>query len=326
MSEETAKKAPIGLFAVTGKWGLLILLIVILIIVPFVFTVMVLFSMSSDKGGGVTAGKPSELAMNQIPEKYMPVYQKAAKKYGVPWNLLAAVHKVETNFSNHPTMVSSVGAEGHMQFMPATWDHYGVDANNDGKADPWNVKDAIFTSARYLGESGAADGNIEQAVFTYNHSTTYVDNVVNTANKYAQIKQQIPNMGGPFAWPVPSTDNMTSQFGNRKDPVTGATSYHGGIDIAAGNVYGMPVIAAAGGKVSYAGAMGGYGKTVIIEHGKGIETLYGHLSALNVEQGQQIKKGKKIAAVGNSGRSTGPHLHFTVKRQGKEVDPMQFLK
>ncbi|HBZ09561.1 MAG TPA: hypothetical protein DEO65_06735 [Bacillus bacterium] len=150
----------------------------------------------------------------EIPSEFMPIYKAAETEYGVPWYLLAAHHRVETIFSTMDPMISPVGAEGHMQFMPCTfvgWAHpsceglgegdipedektdpavikkyggYGVDANGDGKADPWDIEDSIFTAANYLAQNGAAAGDFEKAVFAYNHSDEYVEEVLYYAEKF----------------------------------------------------------------------------------------------------------------------------------------------
>lgn len=118
---------------------------------------------------------------------YIDIYKNAAAHYKIDWALLAAVHDIETNFSRHSTMVSSAGALGHMQFMPATWDYYGVDADGDGKADPFSLIDSIYSAANYLAATGAADGNIKKALFAYNRSTKYGLEVMAKADKYRQI-------------------------------------------------------------------------------------------------------------------------------------------
>ncbi|QGH36878.1 transglycosylase SLT domain-containing protein [Gracilibacillus salitolerans] len=105
--------------------------------------------------------------------QYIDLYKQAAAQYKIDWTLLAAVHDQETNFSNHATMISSAGALGHMQFMPGTWEHYGVDANGNGKRDPYEIEDAIFSAANYLAATGAAKGEIKSALWAYNHSTEY---------------------------------------------------------------------------------------------------------------------------------------------------------
>lgn len=125
----------------------------------------------------------------------------------------------------------------------------------------------------------------------------------------------------PTMWPAIA--EITDKFGYRKDPFTRRTKYHEGIDIGAD--YGTSIKAAAGGRVILAERTGGTGRTVKIDHGRGIVTLYGHASKLLVKAGQMVKKGDVIARVGSSGRSTGPHLHFQVLLYGTPVDPLQYL-
>lgn len=156
-----------------------------------------------------------------IPEQFIPIYVAAEEKYGVPWTLLAAHHRIETRFSTIKSMVSSAGAEGHLQFMPCTfvgWQHptcsglgkgnipkaelmnpaiiekyggYGVDANGDGLADPYDIEDAVFSAANYLAKSGAANGDIKQAVFQYNHSDEYVENVLYYFQLYNDYRDEL---------------------------------------------------------------------------------------------------------------------------------------
>ena len=97
----------------------------------------------------------------------------AAVQYGVPWQILAAINEIETDYGNDLS-VSTAGAVGWMQFMPATWMQYGVDALDAGYADPYNPVDAIFAAARYLGAAGAAK-DLRAAIFAYNHSAEYVE-------------------------------------------------------------------------------------------------------------------------------------------------------
>lgn len=125
----------------------------------------------------------------------------------------------------------------------------------------------------------------------------------------------------PTLWPA--SGDITDNFGYRKDPFTRRTRYHEGIDIGAD--YGTSIKAAASGKVIMAERTGGTGRTVKIDHGRGIVTLYGHASKLLVKEGQMVKKGDVIAKVGSSGRSTGPHLHFQVLLYGTSVDPLKYL-
>lgn len=124
----------------------------------------------------------------------------------------------------------------------------------------------------------------------------------------------------PSAWPARGW--ITSMFGAKRG--WGRRSrFHEGIDIAGPR--GTPIVAPGDGIVTYNGYRQGYGKTIIIDHGYGISTLYGHCSALFVEEGQRVKRGSLIASVGNTGRSTGPHLHYEVRVDGVPVDPMLYL-
>ena len=161
-----------------------------------------------------------------VPAEFMPVYLAASKKYGVPWEYLAAIHKIETGFSTNVN-VSMAGAVGHTQFMPCTWigwSHptckgagagaisknelisltaikkyggYGQDGNGDGVADPWNIYDAIFTTAYYLKMNGI-NKNPQKAVYAYNHAQWYVDEVLETAKKF-QKEAKYENDKGQLA-------------------------------------------------------------------------------------------------------------------------------
>lgn len=112
----------------------------------------------------------------RIPMFLLPIYQAAAVQYGVPWQVLAAINEVETNYGSDLS-ISSAGAEGWMQFMPATWLEYGVDVQDAGYADPYNPVDAVFAAARYLRAAGAAK-SLKGAIYAYNHSQAYVESVL----------------------------------------------------------------------------------------------------------------------------------------------------
>ncbi|MBD2624898.1 murein hydrolase activator EnvC family protein [Trichormus variabilis] len=126
---------------------------------------------------------------------------------------------------------------------------------------------------------------------------------------------------GIFAFP--SDAPTSSPFGWRIHPILGYRRFHAGLDFAAS--YGSTIRAADSGTVIFAGWYGGYGKAVIISHSNGITTLYGHSSELYVSEGQAVQKGQAIASVGSTGLSTGPHLHFEVRRDGTPVDPANYL-
>lgn len=128
----------------------------------------------------------------------------------------------------------------------------------------------------------------------------------------------------PLGVPVQSRFRLTSGFGERNDPINGSARMHEGQDLAGD--YGTSIFATADGTVTYAGWEGGYGRLIKIRHIFGIETRYGHLSQIDVKVGQKISRGEKIGDMGNSGRSTGTHLHYEVRLSGKPVNPMTFIK
>jgi len=140
----------------------------------------------------------------------------------------------------------------------------------------------------------------------------------------ATADRQLAEMAFPYRLPVMGQDlDVSSGFGQRRDPFTGRRAQHTGLDIPASR--GTPILASGGGRVRSAGYKGAYGYTVVIDHGDGLATLYGHASKLFVKTGDVVLPQQKIAAVGSSGRSTGPHLHFEVIRHGKRVEPTRYL-
>ena len=153
-----------------------------------------------------------------------------------------------------------------------------------------------------------------------------VDEVVIRGSKDGVVEEETTKSSsdsspsGSFSWPVPYTHNITSLYEWRWGRM------HWGIDIADGGVYGQPIIASDGGTVIQAGDNGnGYGNYVIIDHGNGYQTLYGHCSSVAVSNGQQVAKGDTIAYVGSTGNSTGPHLHFEVIYNSNKLNPLNFV-
>ena len=126
---------------------------------------------------------------------------------------------------------------------------------------------------------------------------------------------------GRFMWPC--SGPITSYYGWRTHPIFGTTKYHSGMDIAVD--YGTPILAADSGTVVYSGWLGGYGYAVMIDHGSGLVTLYGHNQSLNVYEGQYVSKGTCIAYAGSTGYSTGPHCHFEVRLHGEVTEPLNYL-
>lgn len=128
----------------------------------------------------------------------------------------------------------------------------------------------------------------------------------------------------PYTQPVRQAHRFTSAFGSRRDPITGSRSGHDGIDLAGPR--GTPISSTADGVVTHAGWLGGYGRAVKVRHGFGFETLYAHMDKIHVKVGDRIARGDQIGDMGNTGRSTGTHLHYEVRVGGKPVNPMTYIK
>ncbi len=145
-----------------------------------------------------------------------------------------------------------------------------------------------------------------------------------------QIEEQIRRkqsagkyVGGKMTWPAPNYYSITSPFGYRIHPILRTKKLHTGIDI--GIPLGKNIVAAQSGTIIHAGWLGGYGKVVMVDHGGGIVTLYAHNSKLLVKEGDSVKRGQAITQSGSTGMSTGPHLHFEVRENGKYVDPLKYV-
>lgn len=201
---------------------LMILLLIPVTITVFTLIVVLLVGVKNPdilkKSAHTILDYQERLKGTEIPQAYIPIYVEAAEAYGVPWTLLAAHHRIETRFSTIDPLLSPAGAEGHMQFMPCTfvgWSYpgcgelgkgsipekdktnpeiiqkhggYGVDANGDGIADPYDIEDAIHSAAKYLADTGAADGEYEKAIFDYNKSEKYVQDVLWFFEKFEEFR------------------------------------------------------------------------------------------------------------------------------------------
>ncbi len=177
------------------------------------------------------------LGFYRIPLFLLPVYKAAAVQYGVPWQILAAINEIETNYGTDQS-VSSAGAVGWMQFMPATWLQYGVDALNSGYADPYNPVDAVFAAARYLRAAGAAT-DLHAAILAYNHSEEYVSSVLLRAKLISAypraviatltglVDGRLPVTGKPVTWGAPTAISASSATGNASQ-VAGQQGAHPG--------------------------------------------------------------------------------------------------
>lgn len=184
-----------------------------------------------------------------------------------------------------------------------------------------NIDKELETINAYLKARGInqtvkmPQGGEEQDIFLSAEETgSFYENYLKKVNYYFA---HIP-LGYPFRGTV------TSSYGHRENPFSGrGVETHSGLDIRA--PMGAPVKAMAKGTVTFAGRKGGYGNCIVIKHASGYETLYGHLSKINVSAGEKIDIGQLIGNVGSTGRSTGPHLHYEVHKNGKRINPSNFL-
>lgn len=169
-----------------------------------------------------------------------------------------------------------------------------------------------------------SEKELQQKLQEYKDEEERIENLIKIASQDYTYSGEYT--GGVMAWPVAKSGTyITSNYGIREHPVQGITKFHTGIDI--GNAgFGAPIIAAADGVVSMASYYGGYGNCVMINHGNGVSTLYGHGQKILTTVGATVKKGDLIMEVGSTGVSTGPHLHFEVRINGSHVNPLPYLQ
>src|SRR5215208_5234022 len=231
----------------------------------------------------------------EIPPFLLPIYQSCGTEYGIPWQVLASINKIETAFGTNLN-VSSAGAQGWMQFIPSTWAAYGVDANDDGKKDPYNPVDAICAAARYLRAAGG-DHDIRQAIFAYNHADWYVDEVLLGANQYGKLPDAL-------------VGSLTGLTEGAHFPVAADARYADDIDDAAAlarsttqrkaagnaadvissnatrrsiNVYSSlnaPVVAVNDGVIKKVGENDRLGKYLVLQDAYGNQYTYAHLGSI----------------------------------------------
>ena len=200
------------------------------------------------------------------------------------------------------------GMESRVRRMRGVFTDLGLDMAQLEAATPRSAVGGPFVPVKLAADAGP----FERQLYRINGTRTQVDRLNRTL---ALV---------PYRKPVIGEVEFTSGFGVRSDPFLGRPAMHTGLDFRAAT--GDPVRATASGKVASSGWMGGYGRMVEIDHGNGLSTRYGHLSEISVRVGDVIKIGQVIGAVGSTGRSTGPHLHYETRIDGDAVDPQKFLR
>lgn len=289
----------------------------------------------------------------EIPPFLLPIYQACGTEYGVPWQILAAINKIETGFGTNLN-VSSAGATGWMQFMPGTWQAYGVDANEDGRKDPYNPVDAICAAGRYLKAAGAGD-DLRGAIFAYNHADWYVDEVLLYANQYRRLPDDlIGSLTGltegahfPVAADTSYTDDISEREalrrsktnrirpGNSADLVSSSPTRRGI------NLYSRadaPVVAVNDGVIREIGRSKRLGKYIVLQDAYGNRYTYADLGsvaatypaprerfgATGKDESESDPQPRDAASAGkNSGRKAEPagsELKATKRREAREIE------
>jgi murein DD-endopeptidase MepM/ murein hydrolase activator NlpD len=261
----------------------------------------------------------------RIPPFLLPIYQAAGIEYGVRWEILAAINEIETDYGRNLN-VSTAGAVGWMQFMPATWKRYGTDANHDGRKDPYNPVDAIFAAARYL-KAAQADQDVRRAVFAYNHADWYVDSVLMRARLIGGLPADLVgsltgltqghfpvHAKARYADDIDETTAAKKRIkkGNAAIPVAASTTRRG-INVFA--KAGSPVIAVQDGKIVKMGRTDRLGKFIQLRDVYGNTYTYAHLKKLSIAypvpkektvSEAQVKKELHLAAPKKDPKPTAP--------------------
>jgi hypothetical protein len=230
-----------------------------------------------------------------IPPFLLPIYQACGTEYGIPWQVLASINRIETAFGTNLN-VSTAGAVGWMQFLPSTWKAYGVDANRDGRKDPYNPFDAICGAARYLAASGGGE-DLRRAIFAYNHADWYVDEVLLYARQYGKLPSGLVNsLTGltegahfPVAAKARYADDISERQalrrstpqkgaeGNAADVITDSPTRRG-IDIFAKD--GAPIVAVNDGVIRKIGKNKKLGNYIVLRDAYGNDFTYAQVGRL----------------------------------------------
>jgi hypothetical protein len=270
----------------------------------------------------------------EIPPFLLPIYQACGTEYGIPWEVLASINKIETAFGTNLN-VSTAGAVGWMQFLPSTWETYGVDANGDGRKDPYNPVDAVCGAANYLKASGGT-GDLYSAILSYNHADWYVQEVLLYARAYGKIPTDlVGSLTGltegahfPVAADASYSDDISTraalkratpgerdEYGNAADVISSSPTRRG-INIYAAE--GAPVVAVNDGVIEKIGNSGKLGRYVVLEDAYGNRFTYAELGGVVTEQRKVVMPTGKEKRVPVDSENIRPRLFALPGRQGAE--------
>lgn len=244
----------------------------------------------------------------RIPPFLLPIYQAAGMQYGIPWQILAAINEIETDYGRNLS-VSSAGALGWMQFMPSSWEAYGVDANGDGIKDPYNPVDAIFAAGRYLKAAGA-ETDLWKAIFAYNHADWYVESVLLRARVIGGMPADlVGSLTGltqgrfPVAARATYADSLDTRSATRRVAgANAAVTVEGDADRRSINIYaraGAPVVAVNDGTIVKLGESERLGRYVVLQDVYGNRYTYSHLGSL-AEKHPVLKERDRRELQGNA--------------------------
>jgi murein DD-endopeptidase MepM/ murein hydrolase activator NlpD len=250
----------------------------------------------------------------QPPAFLIPIYKEAGRRYGIAWQILAAINAIETDYGRN-LATSPKGAIGWMQFMPETWRKYGAPGAGTSSGNPFDPRAAIFAAARMLAANGGRT-DIRAALFAYNHATWYVDEVVWLAG---QIKSRVDgDASGDTGYELPLDARYMNQLGRTDD----------GVDIESAPD-GATVFSITPGVVTaVASDPGGFGPdypVVLVTAGPlaGRHIYYGHVAASLVHVGQQLAPGEPVAVIGHTGDAAGlGHGHLEIGFSDGSGDPL----
>jgi len=270
----------------------------------------------------------------EIPPFLLPIYQACGTEYGIPWEVLASINKIETAFGTNLN-VSSAGAMGWMQFIPSSWDMYGVDANGDGRKDPYNPVDAICAAANYLKAAGGEE-DLYGAIFSYNHADWYVQEVLLYAKAYGKLPSSlVGSLTGltegahfPIAADASYADDISARAALKRATPGERTAYGNAADVIASsptrrgiNIYadeGAPVVAVNDGVIKKSGHSARLGNYIVLEDAYGNRYTYARLGKIVRKHRRVVMPTGREKRVPVDSENIRPRLFALPGREGAE--------